>query len=108
MTLRPLRPALAASAAAICALGLLSAGCSKKDGVQTTTTTTTATTAAAPATVRAPAVTGAITPATATGPAGELGQTAAVSPPANSNGTTPPSPGVGPPGGPGAAEAPRE
>ena len=116
MTLRSWRMTLTASVAALCFGGLAMTGCSKKDGLQTTTTTTSTTTTAAAGAASGDAVAGALSPATAGGATqvpgavgggggNDLAQTAAVSPLANSNGTTPASPGVGTPGGvaPGAA-----
>jgi hypothetical protein len=85
-------------AAALAALSLLAAGCAKP--VQTTTSTRTAVAAPPPPAIRvavgpphAPSVA-----ALATGPGvvGDTSQTAALSAPANSNGTTP-SKGVIPP-----------
>jgi hypothetical protein len=81
------------SVASLAALSLLAAGCAKP--VQTTTTTRTAVAPPPPA-VGPPHAPGA--PAFATGPGvvGDTSQTAALSAPANSNGTIP-SKGVIPP-----------
>jgi hypothetical protein len=82
------------SAAALAALSLLASGCSKP-APTTTTTTTAAATPPAPASRTISVATGPVYAAGAaafeTGPGvtGDTSQTAALSAPANSNGTTP-------------------
>jgi hypothetical protein len=79
------------SAAALAALSLMAAGCAKP--ARTTTTTTAAAAAPAPralsVAVGPPHAAGAAALATGPGVIGDTSQTAALSAPANSNGTTP-------------------